>query len=427
MSRSNVSFRDCQHRPRRSIGKWQDFIGAPQSESRWQNQNVDNEQGLSPHAPSAEQQLRSESWALWLGLGSTIIGTMVGLIGFADYRPDLAGFQSVGVYAAILAGLAAATGSVLGYRRFLVVDENWLLAFPRYRQIINLAALVLIHASISAMAMIITFRIFQDAFLGLNVDKYAGSLMVGITAGIAGYIALLSVSRITAQSLSGLLAVFLVTGVFISMLAAQNPYWWQSMFSTLGTSAAGATSAWTFNLTLVIAGLVLSTLSGFIVRNLQLLANIFDAYADTQGKARPRFIRPRPNVVSVCLLGLGLCVIGIGLVPVSVAAPVHSTIVKIAAGFIVVLLLGAALWLPGFPWVFHLLSFACFLGLVGAALLWQPFAYYNLTAFELAVVGIVFGWLIVFIRTTAAALAVKQKALADVRAVKGTEEAEISR
>ncbi|PQZ94878.1 hypothetical protein CQ018_05930 [Arthrobacter sp. MYb227] len=387
---------------------------------------MDNEQGVGAHEPSAAQQLRSESWALWLGLGSTIFGTMVGLIGFSDYRPDLAGYQSVGVYAAVLAGLTAATGSVLGYQRFLVVEQNWLQEFPRYRQIINLAALVLIHASISVMAMIITFRIFQDAFLGLSVDKYAGSLMVGISAGIAGYIALLSVSRITAQSLSGLLAVFLVTGVFISMLATQNPYWWQSMFSTLGTRAAGSTSAWTFNLTLVIAGLVLSTLTGFIVRNLQLLANIFDSFADTQGKPRPRFIRPRPHVVSVCLLGLGVCVIGIGLVPVSISAPVHSTIVKIAAGFIVVLLLGAALWLPGFPWVFHLLSFACFLGLVGAALLWQPLAYYNLTAFELAVVGIVFGWLIVFIRTTAAALAVKQKALTDLRVIAGEAEAEVS-
>ena len=92
---------------------------------------------------------------------------------------------------------------------------------------------------------------------------------------------------------------------------------------------------------------------------------------------------------------------------------------RIAAGFIVVLMLGAAFWLPGFPWVFHLLSFACFLGLVGAALLWQPLAYYNLTAFELAVVGIVFGWLVVFIRTTTAALADKEKAVADLLAANG--------
>lgn len=380
---------------------------------------VDSEPGPRTQAPSAEIQFRVESWALWLGLGCTVAGIVVGLIGFVGYRPDLAGFRSVGVYAAVVASLAATAGAILGYQRFLLLTQEWLLAFPRYRRIINAAALVLIHAAICAMAAIIIFRVFQDAFLGLTVDRFAGSLMVGVFAGIAGYAALVSAARLNAQNLSGLLAIFLVTGVFISMLAAENPYWWRSMFSSLGTRSSGLTSFWTFNATLVISGLVLSTLTAFIVRNVRLLAAIHDEFARAQGRPRPRFIRPRPAVVRTCLLGLGACVIGIGLVPVNVAAPVHSAIVRIAAGFIVVLLLGAAFWLPGFPWVFHLLSFACFLGLVGAALLWQPLAYYNLTAFELAVVGIVFGWLVVFIRTAAAALAVKEKALADVLAVSG--------
>lgn len=378
--------------------------------------DVDSEPGSGIQQPPAALQLRSESWALWLGLGCTLVGILAGLIGFTNYRPDLAGYRSVGVFASSAAALAATAGSVLGYLRFLCRSQTWLLDFPRYRQVVNAAALVIIHAAISAMGTLITFRIFQGAFLGLTVDRYAGSLMVGIIAGIAAYVALLSSARMTGQSLSQLLAIFLVTGVFISMLSAENPYWWRSMFSALGTRSSGTTSFWTFNLTLVISGLVLSTLTAFIVRNVSLLAKVHDAHAAALGKPRPRFIRPRPAVVRACLLGLGLCVIGIGLVPVSLAAPVHSAIVRIAAGFIVVLMLGAAFWLPGFPWVFHLLSFACFLGLVGAALLWQPLAYYNLTAFELAVVGIVFGWLVVFIRTATAALADKEKAVADLLA-----------
>ncbi|EMR00521.1 hypothetical protein [Paeniglutamicibacter gangotriensis] len=375
---------------------------------------MENELNPRSSKPTADQQFRAESWALWLGLSCMVAGLVVCIIGFSGYRPDLAGYRSVGVYAAIMAAISATVGAALGYRRFLMVSQIWLLEFPRYRQIINAAALVLIHAAICAMAGIIIFRVFQDAFLGLNVDRFAGSLMVGVYAGICGYAALVSAARISAQSLSALLAIFLVTGVFISMLAAEDPYWWQSMFSELGTRASGTTSFWTFNLTLVISGVVLSTLTAFIVRNVKLMAGIHDDYAEAQGKSRPRFIRPRPAVVRICLLGLGLCVIGIGLVPISVAAPIHAGIVRTAAGFIVVLLVGAAFWLPGFPWVFHLFSFACFLGLVGAALLWQPLAYYNLTAFELAVVGIVFGWLVVFIRTTAAALAVKEKALEDL-------------
>lgn len=364
-------------------------------------------------------QFRNESWALWLGFGGTALGVLAGVIGFASHRPDLAGYRSVGVFSAVLAALTASVGSIIGYLRVLSKTQGWLLELPLYRQVVNAGALVIIHAAISAMAALVTFRIFQDAFLGLTVERYAASLMVGITAGIAGYVALLSSARVTAQSLSMLLAAFMTTGVFISMLAAENPYWWQSMFSALGTRASGPTSFWTFNATLVVSGLVLSTLTAFIVRDVIRMAHIHDELARARGRLRPRFIRPRPAVVRMCLLGLGACVIGIGVIPFSVSAPVHSVIVRIAAGFIVVLLLGAALWLPGFPWVFHLLSFACFLGLVGAALLWQPMAYYNLTAFELAVVGIVFGWLVVFIRTLDAALALKRKELAEVRAANG--------
>ncbi|MFL4474070.1 hypothetical protein ACIPVK_08730 [Paeniglutamicibacter sp. MACA_103] len=380
---------------------------------------MDIELGPRRRNESADMQFRSESWALWLGFGCTVLGVVVGLVGFANHRPDLAGYRSVGVFSAILAALTASAGSIFGYLKVLSKTEPWLLDFPLYRQIINAAALVILHAAISAMAALVTFRIFQDAFLGLTVDRYAASLMLGITAGIAAYVALLSSARVTGQSLSTLLAAFMTTGVFISMLGAENPYWWQSMFSALGTRDSGLTSFWTFNVTLVVSGLVLSTLTAFIVRDVIQMARIHDKLARAHGRPRPRIIRPRPAVVRTCLLGLGGCVIGIGLIPFNVSAPVHSGIVRIAAGFIVVLLLGAALWLPGFPWVFHLFSFACFLGLVGAALLWQPLAYYNLTAFELAVVGIVFGWLSVFIRTTDAALAVKRKELADVLAVNG--------
>lgn len=380
---------------------------------------MDIERGPQKRREKAELQFRGESWALWLGFGGTVLGVLVGLIAFASYRPDLAGYRSVGVLSSVLAALTASVGSVIGYVKVLSKTQGWLLEFPLYRQIINAGALVVIHSAISAMAALVTFRIVQDAFLGLTVDRYAGSLMLGITAGIAGYVALLSSARVTAQSLSTLLAAFMTTGVFISMLAAENPYWWRSMFSALGTRDSGLMSFWTFNLTLVVSGLVLSMLTAFIVRDVIRMASIHDKLAIAQGRPLPRFIRPRPAVVRTCLLGLGACVIGIGLIPFNVSAPVHSAIVRIAAIFIVVLLLGAALWLPGFPWVFHLLSFACFLGLVGAALLWQPLAYYNLTAFELAVVGIVFGWLSVFIRTTDAALAVKRKALAEVLAVNG--------
>ena len=367
----------------------------------------------------AETRLRVESWALWLGLAWTVAGTLVGFIGFARYRPNLAGAGSVALYAAVVAGFAATSGSLTGYLRILLLTQPWLRGFPLYRQITNAVALVIIHAAISVMAALVTFRIFQNSFLGLTVDRYAGGLMVGVCAGIAAYIALTSAARLTAQSLSTLLAVFLATGVFISMLAADNPLWWTGMFSTLGTWQSGLTSFWSFNVTLVVSGLVLSTLTAFIVRDLSLMARLHDDYAKAMGRPPARFMRPRPAVVRVCLLGLGICTMGIGLVPIDVAEPVHSWLARLAVGFIAVLLLGAAFWLPGFPVAFHLFTLACLLGIIGAGLLWRPLRYYDLTAFELAIVGTTIGWLAVFVRTTSAALAVDEKALERALAVNG--------
>lgn len=369
---------------------------------------MDSEPRHEQRERPADIQLQNESWALWLGLIFTVVGIGVGLVAFAGYRPGLAGDRSVALHASAVAALAATVGSIIGYNRVLVKTQTWLLDYPLLRQVTNSSSLVILHASISAMAALTTFRVFQNAFIGLTVERYAGGVMVGVCAGIAGYVSVQSAARVTARSLSTLLAVFMAGGVFISMLAAENPLWWKSMFSELGTGSSGQTSFWSFNFTLVVSGLVLSTLTAFIVRDLKLIAAIYDENAWALGREPARFMRPRPGVVRACLLGIGACSVGIGLIPVSVALPVHSTLSRIAGCFILVLLLGAVFWLPGFPWIFHVFTFVCVLGLAGAGYLWQPLNYYNLTAFELAVVGIVFGWLAVFIRTTAAVLAVKQ-------------------
>ena len=93
---------------------------------------------------------------------------------------------------------------------------------------------------------------------------------------------------------------------------------------------------------------------------------------------------------------------GIGLFPVNTFDPIHTGFVRLLALVLAVLLLGVPLWLPGFPAAFYLLSFIAVASLAGATLLWQPLRYYNLTALELGAAGIVFGWLVVFIRNTAA-------------------------
>ncbi|GAA4364175.1 hypothetical protein GCM10023166_08010 [Paeniglutamicibacter cryotolerans] len=362
---------------------------------------VTQDEGTVPAGnPVPAEQIGIEARSIWVGLASAAVAAFVGVIAFRGYRPPLAGDASIALYAALLGGGAAATGCVLGYSTMLGVKDGWLGARPLYRRLTDHAALAVMHGSIAVMAALGIFRVFQDAFFGLTVDWMAGSVMIALTAGIAGYLGYNSGARISAATLSVLLAAFMGAGMLVSMLFAENPLWWHSMFSELGTGTAGLTSFWTFNTTITVSGLLLTTLTSFIVRDLVGYAQLRQRAAAAAGLRR--VLLPRPKVVRACLIGTGLCMVGIGLVPISVAEPVHTAFVRVAAGFLLVLLLGVPLWLPGFPKAFVLLSLLAVVGIAGATVLWHPLHYYNVTALELAVSGIVFAWLVVFIRNTSA-------------------------
>ncbi|MCO1338283.1 hypothetical protein BJH93_05145 [Kocuria polaris] len=343
-----------------------------------------------------------ESRALIAGGLAALFALVVGLVGFEGYRPSLAGDRSVAVFAAVTSGIAAGAGFVAGYLQTIRGTHSWLSARPLARQIVDGAALVVVHASIAVMSSLVVFRIFQDAFFGLTVDSYAGGVMLAIAAGIAAYAAYDSGARINASTLALLLAGFMASGMLVSMLAAENPLWWHIMFSELGTGTAGQTSFWTFNTTITTSGVILTTLSAFVTRDLKLWADALDRRDEAVGRARRRFLRPRAAVVRWSLIGIGLCMVGIGLVTLHASEPVHTFFVRLLSAILLVLLLGIPLWAPGYPRAFYVFTYGAVALLAGAAYLWFPLRYYNLTALELAAAGIVFSWLVVFIRNTTA-------------------------
>ncbi|WP_309080494.1 hypothetical protein [Zhihengliuella sp.] len=343
-----------------------------------------------------------ESRAILSGGIAALVALVVGLVGFDGYRPSLAGERSVADLAAVTTGVAAGGGFIAGYLQTIRGTHSWLSARPLLRQIVDGAALVVVHASIAVMSSLVVFRMFQDAFFGLTVDAYAGGGMLAIAAGIAAYAAYDSGARIDAAALSLLLAGFMASGMLVSMLAAENPLWWHIMFSELGTGQAGATSFWTFNTTMTTSGVILTTLSSFVTRDLTRWAALRDADDAAAGRPRRRFLRPRAGVVRWGLIGVGLCMVGIGTVTLHVSEPVHTFFVRLLALILLALLLGIPLWAPGYPRAFYAFTYIAGALLAGAASLWFPLHYYNLTALELAAAGIVFSWLVVFIRTTTA-------------------------
>ena len=368
---------------------------------------------LSPsdtrHSPAVELDI--ERQALWAGLICSLLGTAVGLLLFAGGRPTLYGGLSVGALGAISGGIAAAGSSVWGFRHLLVQRERWLCELPRWRELNAMFALLLVHAAIAVMALNVFFYLIQRSFFGLTVDMFAGSVMVGLGTGLSAYISLEATARTSSHTLSVVLGGFMVSGVMLSMLVAENPIWWKTMFSTLGTFDSGVRSFWAFNTTLFVTGLVLATFSEFLLRDLSRLAQAYDRRARVRGQRLSRVFRPRPKVVRWCLLIVAGGVMLAAVVPVNTLGDLHASGVWAASAALVVLLAGSIFLFPGFPAIFHLLSLAALGGLVLSMMLWARWDYFNLTGFELAAVAVLFGWISAFIRTTAALLEVTMQKL----------------
>jgi hypothetical protein len=331
-----------------------------------------------------------ESAAIWLALLGAVVGSAVGWVAFAEHRPSLSGQGSVADLAAVTTASTAGIACLLGYLYTSRTTNQWILQRARAWIVVDLVGLIVVHAAIAMMASLALFRVFQDAFIGLRVGPIAGAVMLGLVTAIAGYFGFTSSARMTARSLSSLLAVFMTAGMLMSMLLAENPFWWHAFFSELGTGQAGTWSFWTFNTTLAVSGLVLITLTRFITQAL---------YSWARGREAKGGRRARVWVLRWGLCVVGLCLIGAGLVPINLSDPVHSTFMRILVVVFMLVLITIPLWLPGFPTVFYLATLAMVALSVLAAALWYPLRYYNLTGFELAMAGIIYAWLVVFIRS----------------------------
>ncbi|GAA1140223.1 hypothetical protein [Nesterenkonia lutea] len=375
----------------------------------------------------AKLQVLIESRAIWCAIGGALIGVVLGFVVFAEHRPPLAGEESIQVYGSAVGGVTAALAFLLGFSLNARLANIWLGERPKIRQLMDTVALLVVHASIAVMVSLGLFRVFQEAFIGLTVDSIAGAVLLAIVGGISGYFSFNSGARITAFSLSTLLALFMASGVLVSMIFAENPFWWHVMFSELGTGQAGLTSFWTFNTTLVVSGTIITTLTAFITRDLEiwsefitgLRAEKLEQRQAGQRRADGRLpwwarlraawtrhvSRPRIGMVRAVMISMGVSLAGVGLVPISLHHDIHVLFSAFFVLSFLVLLVGMPYVLPGFPRTFYLISYLSAAGVILAAALWQPIGYYNLTSLELIGAAVLFSWMVVFIRNIAALVA----------------------
>ena len=339
--------------------------------------------------PTVDQESR-ESSALLVGAGGFVIGTLVGLLVFWGRTLPISGRGSLGdfvaVGAAIAAGVAFLLGCVLRRRRPDGLANPARSGAPKGARLswFDIAGLTLAHAVIALLGWVGLAAILDASFVGATMYSTSAAVLAGVAIAVTAYAAFLSAVNLTPMLLSLVLALFVAVGTIASMLSATDPQWWKKNLSTLGIS--DDISALAFNLTLIIAGVMVTTIAHYATAFLP---------ADTRKERRGRAL------VRVALMLIGILLACVGLFPVDEFLEAHNTAAS-GMAIVYVTMTAALRWLiPSMPKVFILLGFV-YVGVIVVLAVFFVTGYYNLTAVELVAAALIFSWVIVFLRNSGA-------------------------
>ncbi|WCD93232.1 hypothetical protein [Microbacterium sp. nov. GSS16] len=320
------------------------------------------------------------------GLGG-LSGLIGGLIVFAGRLVGLAdGALPVGSFAALVAGIVGIPVFAITYVR---ADRRRgggreVVRRSRLRRAIDVIGLTLTASAMVMLLIAALFSIAQLAFRYLEIEAFAAAVLTAGAVAASTYALSLLASDITTQRVATLLALFLAAGTLSSMLSAEDELWWQNNFSALGMR--GVSGSYSFNVTVILSGLVLITLSGYLTRDLRVRSIRYAVPARGVG------------IVRTLLVIVGVAFMGVGAVPVDVSQLLHNTFsIGLIIAF-VALIAACPTLIAGLPRAFIAASAVFVAGMVLIVLLWVPFGYYNLTAVELLAVVVVFTWLVLFTR-----------------------------
>jgi hypothetical protein len=250
-------------------------------------------------------------------------------------------------------------------------------------------SLGLVYMIVAGAITIWLERIFSNSFVGLKLDQYTSSLLIGVVIGIVTYSIIRLTRNISSKQIINVLALFLIGGVIVSMLTTKEPAWWEANFSTLGQATQEFTASYyIFNLTLILSGFALVVLARQVISDAK---EVFTG-GESGSKNKLRTVYVFMVVASLGLAGVGL----FPYTPDTYKAFMHV----LSAGLVAIsfgVLIGLLRWLlPDASKSFLAISYIILASLVGSYILYARIGYLGLTAFELGCFAICFSWLYLF-------------------------------
>jgi len=327
-----------------------------------------------------------ESAAVILSGTMFVLSAAAALAVFRGRDIPISGPGSIGQFVGLAAAAAAAVvfaGTSLAVRSANPPAAGPGPGVPRGRLgWYDLAALALAHALIALLGWIAAATVVSGSFQGAKVYSLSASLLAGAAVAVTSYAVFLAATRLTPMLLSLILALFLVVGMFASMLTASDPLWWQENLSMLGTT--GDVSARAFNLTLVIAGIIVTTIAHYATSALPARTG--------QEQRGQRRVRSGLTLIGVLLA----CV---GLLPVDEYFGLHTLAASGMALVYIALVAALRRLIPAIPQTFLILGYVFVAAILVLAVFFAT-GYYTLTAVELAAFVMIFSWLLILIRNT---------------------------
>lgn len=284
----------------------------------------------------------------------------------------------------MLSAATAVAGSGVGYWRARgLPGQAWRRALSSWRFTVDTVSVALVHAVLAALATLAAFLVLDRGFIGLEVEPFWSVTLLAVVAGLTTSMVYLSVSRMTTQRMSSLLMAFVAIGTLTAMVTSPDQRWWEVHFSQLGTF--WDLSSLVFNGTLVVGGLLVTTFAVYLANDLHALVE------------RGALSAASERAVPLLFVVMGLMLAGVGLVPVNVSLLIHNLSASGMAVMFLALLIGGRWMLQGMPPTYFVSSWAFLAALLLSTVLFAV-GFFGLTALEIIVFALIFGWIAVFIR-----------------------------
>ena len=327
--------------------------------------------------------LRAQSSALWATVCCFVVGALGGvLILWGDARP-LAGANSLAPRAALVSGVIAVVSFAVSS---LVNRRGETARMPPWQRVISTVsgvAVGLAFAGITVLAVLLAAQILSIGLLGLEVGTFGGAAFTATAAAVAGRLAFATARDLRTSDLATLLFGFLIVGTLFAMLTAADPQWWQRNFSQLGSGV----TAWAFNGTLVIAGLLIVAIGLYVGRDLHRL------FGDEA------LVRVMVVVGCWCLTGAALA--AVGLVPINVRPTAHGYIALAALALFVISAAITTFVLPRKLSALRATTIILVALVIASFVLGDLFDLFPVTALEVIVIGLALLWMSTLVRVLA--------------------------